>query len=259
MLLRSDILDMCIPHTTAGHKRRAELERDLNGDWTHSSIDLFVPDAGTEFDLEVWADRTSTNMFPVAWDIFPRHRWLTKTQCIREAALLSLCHDLFSPTVKLYTPKAKTKTASSPNRAHRAPKRASSPNRAHHAWDIRVDSNSDDSSQDGVQPDLDRARGPRPNEDWAEFNSRQRGDTSRFAASQPAAELMVACKVLAPPSQVDAAHVSRELCSLDFGTEAQSNARGGAHLHTDAAGTFTRVHQQVFQGNPPTTQQQSMA
>jgi hypothetical protein len=172
---RDALLDLCISRAKAGMKRRRALEADLHSDLESLRIEWYAGRETTDCDLDAWAERVAANLFPAGWEIFPRHRWLTKASSIQEAALLAMMHGLLTRTIRAYVPAL-----------HGAPIAVQVPD----LWDAGEPIDSDD------EMPLDRPRCPNSSNDWAEFNQKQRGDTRRFGESSPGPELIVACLVL---------------------------------------------------------------
>lgn len=83
---------LAVVHPTAS--QRLVLEACFNGDWASESIDWFSPEGG---DVEHWAAQAAQALLPHALPTFQRHRWLTKTEALTDAALLALCHNLSEP------------------------------------------------------------------------------------------------------------------------------------------------------------------
>lgn len=180
---RDQILALCLSSGSARDEARREvLTHLMNGNWCEQAIVWYTRDATPN--QARWASQVARALLPSAWELFLRHRWLNKIDCLFEATLLCSCHDLFSAVVPKWVVSLQ---------GLRRPPKETCQSVAGDTWE--VDENEGGAEDLGAR--LDRPRRP-VDGDWAAFNETNRGDAGRFAAGAPLHQLVVVTVTLAP-------------------------------------------------------------
>lgn len=173
---RDALLDLLLPHPTDA-QRKFTLRSNLNGDWSSKEIIYFS--SGAETDKTAWAKATSQALLPTRPQLWNRNRWMKSTKILRGFALLSNCHGLFSRVVPIWLLMLQNKPLREIHIVdmdeHAEPYRK-------HAWDV------DESGSDCEDASNSR---PMSQQEWQEFNKRQRTSAGAFALSNPAAALLI--------------------------------------------------------------------
>jgi len=84
------LLDLCLPKTEDGLRRRGVLQESLTGDTTRNVVAWHVSSDVSDAEIWQWAERVSEALYPRSIKVFPRQRWLTSLNSFQEYNLLGV-------------------------------------------------------------------------------------------------------------------------------------------------------------------------
>ena len=214
---RDALLDLLLPATPAGEKRRRVLQELLTGDIRHPFIAWHTLESAPSVD--VWATRVAAALVPTGGGVrmFPRHRWMNSLQSVSDCALLANVHGVLLQAIPRWCAVLRGK-----------PGHAS-------VWAL----DDDEAAEPG---NGDEATGePTGGDVWQLFLEKQRGDAARFAKSDPAGTLLIIRLALQP--QV------RLFCSIQDFASADWYAQALSAAAQDADGMLLSRMSTGYSGN----------
>jgi hypothetical protein len=191
---RAALLDLLLTDSRSDNKRRADIEKHLNGDWSSKEVFWFTEDLFP--DLKAWAERSVHAILPTPPDLFNRGRWMKSTTTMRAFALLANCHSLLERSVPLWlqllshVPRARLTTP----RNILVAKILDEPRGP---W--VVDDDSDDEIERKARTSTIEPTSP---EDWVLYNTRQRNKAADWAERQPAHRLLISVVSFGPAVRI---------------------------------------------------------
>ncbi len=195
---RSYLLDLFFPDKQTdlqGRQRRVVLESSLHGDPASLWIEYCCSDESP--DLDNWAETLATALLPSNFPVFQKGRWMKSVSPVQSLGLLANFHALLPRLMTARDLVAKGKDA-----GIRPPARLFLQDAPSHD-DLAIvvwDPNAADAGQDDeLGGNFERQSYKTPEEDWTEYNTRQRGDAVKLGLHQHApADLGIFCCVCNP-------------------------------------------------------------
>ena len=184
---RDGVLAICLSNSLLDQKRRCILEGNLGGNWLSEIAQWFTLDAAP--DTAKWARQIAWALLPASLELFQRNRWLTKIGGLKSCALLVSCHGLLQQVVPIWLELLCGKPFTEAARATPRPR----PTRQEVCWQPDLDHVASDSDVE-----MFTNNGPAADEDWADFNEKQRGDALSFSQGNPLPRLVIASIALQP-------------------------------------------------------------
>ena len=184
------MLQLCLPNKPSGDRRRIELRHLLNGDWGSPLVEFYSMAAAV--DTRQWARRAAVALLPAAIPMFPRTRWVTSERPLAETTLIASCHGLLARAVPHWLVLLRGRSV--PEAAWKDTGTIVDENEDNDPWEVC--SAAEDTEHEGEDDPLEQhlvgdvvlpAVARAADEDWSEFNERQRTTTQDFVQKVPPA------------------------------------------------------------------------
>ena len=193
------VLDVCLPHTSAGEVRKHTLRRLLTGNISLDVIDLCT--LAQDPAICSYAESLSEALLPGTIGMFARHRWLTTLGPLKTVTLIDNVHHLLRRAGPLWIaymrgkPRMPARFAQDdliPSVSWNPPNDDDDDKPSGKSKKAKTKQRSNKKTGSGGAPDEPQTV------DWAAINEQRRGDSLCFVRSNPGEKLLVATICLMP-------------------------------------------------------------